>query len=136
MKPLRVALAALAFALTAGLVPGAAAQSWPTKTVKLIAVFPPGGSVDEVARILAQQLSVQTGQSFIVDNKGGASGSIGTGALAKADPDGYTIGVVFDTHAVNPSLIPGLPFDTMRDLTPLLLVGTGAMALVAHVDQP
>jgi len=136
MKPLRVALAALAFALTAGLVPGAAAQSWPTKTVKLIAVFPPGGSVDEVARILAQQLSVQTGQSFIVDNKGGASGSIGTAALAKADPDGYTIGVVFDTHAVNPSLIPGLPFDTMRDLTPLLLVGTGAMALVAHVDQP
>jgi len=136
MKPLRVALAALAFALTAGLVPGAAAQSWPTKPVKLIAVFPPGGSVDEVARILAQQLSVQTGQSFIVDNKGGASGSIGTAALAKADPDGYTIGVVFDTHAVNPSLIPGLPFDTMRDLTPLLLVGTGAMALVAHVDQP
>ena len=74
------------------------------------------------ARILAQQLTEQTGQSFIVDNRGGASGSIGTAALAKADPDGYTLGVVFDTHAVNPSLIPGLPFDTLRDLTPLMLV--------------
>jgi tripartite-type tricarboxylate transporter receptor subunit TctC len=56
--------------------------------------------------------------------------------LAKADPDGYTLGVVFDTHAVNPSLIPNLPFDTTRDLTPIMLVGTGAMALVAHVSEP
>jgi tripartite-type tricarboxylate transporter receptor subunit TctC len=116
--------------------PDAAAQNWPTKPVKLIAVFPAGGSVDQVARILAQQLTVQTGQSFIVDNRGGASGSIGTAAVAKADPDGYTLGVVFDTHAVNPSLIPNLPFDTLKDLSPLMLVGTGAMALVTHVDQP
>ena len=63
-------------------------------------------------------------------------GSIGTALLAKADPDGYTLGVVFDTHAVNPSLIPNLPFDTTRDLTPIMLVGTGAMALVAHVNEP
>jgi len=112
------------------------AQTWPTKPVKVIAVFPPGGSVDQVARILAQQMSIQTGQSFIVENRGGASGSIGTAAVAKAEPDGYTIGVVFDTHAVNPSLIAGLPFDTLKDLTPLMLIGTGAMALVTHVDQP
>src|SRR4029077_11532920 len=97
---------------------------------------PPGGSVDQVARILAQQLSAQTGQQFIVDNRGGASGSIGTAMVAKAEPDGYTLGVVFDTHAVNPSLIPGLTFDTLRDLTPLMLVGTGAMALVTPVSQP
>ena len=116
--------------------PAAFAQAWPTKPVKVIAVFPAGGSVDQVARIIAQQLSTQTGQSFIVDNRGGASGSIGTAAVAKAEPDGYTIGVVFDTHAVNPSLIPNLPFDTLKDLTPLMLVGTGAMALVTHVDQP
>lgn len=64
------------------------------------------------------------------------SGSVGTAALAKADPDGYTIGVVFDTHAVNPSLIPGLPFDTLKDLTPLMMIGTGGMALVANVAQP
>ena len=136
MISLRIALAAAALALAASVVSVAGAQTWPAKPVKVIAVFPAGGSVDQVARIIAQQLSTQTGQSFIVDNRGGASGSIGTAAVAKADPDGYTIGVVFDTHAVNPSLIPNLPFDTLKDLTPLMLVGTGAMALVTHVDQP
>ena len=136
MKSGRVALVALGVVLTACLAQSALAQGWPAKPVKVIAVFPPGGSVDQVARALAQQMSVQTGQSFIVDNRGGASGSIGTAALAKADPDGYTIGVVFDTHAVNPSLIPNLPFDTLKDLTPLMLIGTGGMALVTNVAQP
>jgi tripartite-type tricarboxylate transporter receptor subunit TctC len=136
MTMLRSVLAVLALLLYVGAAPSAVAQNWPTKPVKVIAVFPAGGSVDQVARILAQQLTEQTGQSFIVDNRGGASGSIGTAALAKAEPDGYTIGVVFDTHAVNPTLIPGLPFDTLRDLTPLMLVGTGAMALVTPVAQP
>jgi len=136
MRFLRTFVVASCVAGSAAFTFGADAQTWPTKPVKLIAVFPAGGSVDQVARVLAQQLTIQTGQSFIVDNRGGASGSIGTAALAKADPDGYTLGVVFDTHAVNPSLIPNLPFDTQKDLTPLMLVGTGAMALVAHVDQP
>ena len=136
MKRIHIAIAALMLALDVGVAPQAAAQNWPNKPVKLIAVFPAGGSVDQVARVLAQRLTEQTGQSFIVDNRGGASGSIGTAALAKADPDGYTLGVVFDTHAVNPSLIPGLPFDTLRDLTPLMLVGTGAMALVTNVKEP
>ncbi len=136
MKAIRIALFTAMAALFAALATIAAAQSWPTKPVKVIAVFPAGGSVDQVARVLAQQLSVQTGQSFIVDNRGGASGSIGTAAIAKADPDGYTIGVVFDTHAVNPALIPNLPFDTLKDLTPLMLVGTGGMALVTNVAQP
>ena len=136
MKIVRFALAAVLFALAGPLAPVAEAQNWPAKPVKLISVFPPGGSVDQVARILAQQLTLQTGQSFIVENKAGASGSIGTAALAKADPDGYTLGIVFDTHAVNPSLIPNLSFDTTKDLTPIMLVGTGAMALVAHPSQP
>jgi tripartite-type tricarboxylate transporter receptor subunit TctC len=137
MNTVRLAACAFAVAVSAStLAPEAAAQAWPAKPVKVIAVFPAGGSVDQVARVLAQQLTAQTGQSFVVDNRGGASGSIGTAALAKADPDGYTIGVVFDTHAVNPSLIPGLPYDTLKDLTPLLLVGTGGMALVANAAQP
>jgi tripartite-type tricarboxylate transporter receptor subunit TctC len=102
MKTIRIGLSVLALTLTVGFVPGTAAQTWPAKPVKLIAVFPPGGSVDQVSRIVAQQLTVQTGQTVIVENRGGASGSIGTAALAKADPDGYTLGVVFDTHAVNP----------------------------------
>ena len=133
MMPMSVALL---IALALLFAPAVDAQPWPAKPVKIIAVFPPGGSVDQVARALAQQMSLQTGQSFVVDNRGGASGSIGTAAVAKAEPDGYTLGVVFDTHAVNPSLIPNLPFDTLKDLTPLMLVGTGAMALVANVAQP
>jgi tripartite-type tricarboxylate transporter receptor subunit TctC len=112
---------------------GAAAQAWPTRQpIRLVAVFPPGGSVDQVARILAQPLSQQLGQSVIVENKGGASGSIGTAAVAAAAPDGYTFAVVFDTHAVNPSLIPGLPFDTRKDLAPVVLVGTSAMVLATN----
>jgi tripartite-type tricarboxylate transporter receptor subunit TctC len=136
MKTARIAFAALSLVVLAAVAPIAAAQNWPAKPVKVISVFPPGGSVDQVARILAQQLTLQTGQTFIVENRGGASGSIGTAAVAKADPDGYTIGVVFDTHAVNPSLIPNLPFDTTRDLTPIMLVGKGGMALVTHPSQP
>ena len=136
MKALCSTLVAVGAAVATMLAPSAAAQVWPIKPVKVIAVFPAGGSVDQVARILSQQLSLQTGQSFIVDNRGGASGSIGTAALAKSDPDGYTIGVVFDTHAVNPSLIANMPFDTLKDLTPLMLIGTGGMALVTNVAQP
>jgi len=114
----------------------AAAQAWPTRQpIKLVAVFPPGGSVDQVARILAQPLSQQLGQSVIVENKGGASGSIGTAAVAAAPPDGYTFAVVFDTHGVNPSLIPGLPFDTRKDLAPVVLVGTSAMVLATNAGS-
>ena len=112
------------------------AQVWPAKPVRMVAVFPPGGSVDQVARVLSQQLSTQLNQTFIVDNKGGASGSIGTADVARAAPDGYTFAVVFDTHAVNPSLIPNLPFNTTKDLVPVILIGTSPMAIVAHVSQP
>jgi tripartite-type tricarboxylate transporter receptor subunit TctC len=114
----------------------ASAQQWPTKPVKLISVFPPGGSVDQVARILGAQLTVQMGQQFIVENRGGAAGSIGTQAVATAPPDGYTFGVVFDTHAVNPLLIPNLSFDTLKDLAPVMLVGTSPMAIVTQANQP
>ena len=108
-------------------------QAWPARQpIKFVAVFPPGGSVDQVARILSQPLSQQLGQSIIVENKGGASGSIGTAAVAAAAPDGYTFGVVFDTHGVNPSLIPGLPFDTRKDLAPVILIGTSAMVLATY----
>ena len=114
----------------------ASAQAWPTKQpIKMVAVFPPGGSVDQVARILAQQLSVQIGQSVIVENRGGASGAIGTAAVAQSAPDGYTFAVVFDTHGVNPSLNPHLPYDTKKDLVPLVLVGTSPMVLATHVNS-
>ena len=123
-----------AFAMTAATLLAAPlsamAQAWPTKQpIKFVAVFPPGGSVDQVARILAVPLSQQLGQNIIVENKGGASGSIGTAAVAAAPADGYTFAVVFDTHGVNPTLIPGMPFDTRKDLAPVALIGTSAMVL-------
>ncbi|MEP7157056.1 MAG: tripartite tricarboxylate transporter substrate binding protein [Betaproteobacteria bacterium] len=108
------------------------AQTWPTKPVKIIAVFPPGGSVDTVARILSFQLSKQLGQQFVVDNKGGASGSIGTALVAKSPADGHTFAVVFDTHGVNPSLIPNLPYDTLKDLAPVMIVGTSPMVIAKY----
>ncbi|MBL8302973.1 MAG: tripartite tricarboxylate transporter substrate binding protein [Ideonella sp.] len=115
----------------------AQAQAWPSKQpIRLVAVFPPGGSVDQVARILATPLAQQLGQSVVVDNKGGASGSIGTAMVAAAPADGYTFAVVFDTHGVNPALIPNLPFDTRRDLAAVALIGTGAMVLATHADSP
>ena len=113
-----------------------AQAAWPTRgPIRLVAVFPPGGSVDQVARILAQPLSQQLGQTVIVDNKGGASGAIGTDAVVRAAPDGYTFAVVFDTHGVNPSLMPNLPYDTRRDLVPVILVGTSAMVLATNAQS-
>ncbi len=109
--------------------------AWPNKPIKLVAVFPPGGSVDQVARILAVPLSQQLGQNVIVENKGGASGSIGTAAVANGPADGYTFAVVFDTHGVNPSLIPNMPFDTRKDLVPITLIGTSAMVLATHTGS-
>ncbi len=113
----------------------ALAQTWPDKPIRLISVFPPGGSVDQVARVLAQQLSKQIGQSVIVENVGGASGSIGTAAVARAVPDGSTFGVVFDTHGTNPGLIPNISFDTIKDLEHVTLIGTSPMALVASAKS-
>jgi tripartite-type tricarboxylate transporter receptor subunit TctC len=114
----------------------ALAQAWPTKQpIKLVVVFPPGGSVDQVARILQIPLQQALGQTVIVENKGGASGSIGAASVASSAPDGYTFGVVFDTHAVNPSLIPNLPFDTKRDLADVILIGKSAMVLATPVGS-
>jgi tripartite-type tricarboxylate transporter receptor subunit TctC len=124
--------------VAAAWLPGVAqAQAWPGKQpIKLVAVFPPGGSVDQVARILAPVLQQRLGQSVVVDNKGGASGSIGTAAVVNSPPDGYTFAVVFDTHGVNPSLIPSLPYDTRRDLAAVSLIGTGAMVITTVATSP
>jgi tripartite-type tricarboxylate transporter receptor subunit TctC len=126
----------LAVAAAAAFPLHALAQAWPMKQpVKLVAVFPPGGSVDQVARILALQLQTQLGQTVIVDNKGGASGAIGTAQVAQAAADGYTYAVVFDTHAVNPALIPNLNFDARKDLEPIALIGTAPMVLATNVGS-
>jgi tripartite-type tricarboxylate transporter receptor subunit TctC len=112
------------------------AQAWPTKQpIKLVVVFPPGGSVDQVARVLQVPLQLALGQTVIVENKGGASGAIGTAQVAQAPADGYTFGMVFDTHAVNPSLISNMTFDTKRDLLDIILIGKSAMVLATPIGS-
>jgi tripartite-type tricarboxylate transporter receptor subunit TctC len=114
----------------------AAAQSWPTRPVKFIVPFPPGGSVDPLARLLGAKLSDALGQQFIVENRPGASGSLGATVAARSPADGYTFLFVFDTHAVNPALIPDMPFNTEKDLAPVMLVGTAPMAIATKADKP
>jgi tripartite-type tricarboxylate transporter receptor subunit TctC len=131
----RVVLALFA-ASTLGLSGMALAQDWPARqAIKLVAVFPPGGSVDQVSRLLAPYLQQELGQNVIVENKGGASGSIGAAQVAGAAPDGYTFAVVFDTHGVNPALMPSLPFDSRKDLSTVVVVGTSPMVLATPVGS-
>ncbi len=135
MKKSTPVLFAAAVALATLFATPAWAQAWPTRgPIKLVAVFPPGGSVDQVSRILAPSLQQQLGQSVVVENKGGASGAIGTAAVAQSTPDGYTFAVVFDTHGVNPSLNPNLGYDARKDLAAVAQIGTSAMVLATHAD--
>ncbi len=129
--------AAIALAGAFLLFPAAAQKTdWPTKPVRFIAPFPPGGTVDPLARLVGARLTAALGPQFIVDNRPGGSGSLGAGMAAKATPDGYTFLFVFDTHAVNPSLIPNLPFDTVKDLAPVMLVSTAPNVIVTNAAKP
>ena len=135
---MRISLRVVAAALVALAVLPAFAQKtdWPTRPVRFIVPFPPGGTVDPLARLVGSKLTPVLGQQFIVDNRTGASGAIGTGLAAKANPDGYTFVFVFDTHAVNPSLIPNLPYDTVKDFAPVMLIATAPNAIVTNPAKP
>jgi tripartite-type tricarboxylate transporter receptor subunit TctC len=132
----RGVLAALLAGLVTTLPAAAWAQAWPAKPVRFVVPFPPGGSVDPLARLMGTKLGEALGQQFIVENKPGASGSIGAAFVAKAPADGYTFVFVFDTHAVNPTLIPSMPFDTAKDLAPVTLIGTAPMAIATGAGKP
>ena len=112
------------------------AADWPNKPVRFIVPFPPGGSVDPLARLTGARLNAVLGQQFVVDNRTGGSGAIGTALAAKSAPDGYTYAFIFDTHAVNPTLIPNLPYDTLKDLASVMLVGTAPMVLTTNPAKP
>jgi tripartite-type tricarboxylate transporter receptor subunit TctC len=114
----------------------AAAQDWPSKPVKFIVPFPPGGSVDPLARLAGAKLGDALKAQFIVENRAGAGGTVGTAAAAKSSPDGYTFVFVFDSHAINPFLVPNLPFDTARDFAPVMLVGTAPYAIATQAGKP
>jgi tripartite-type tricarboxylate transporter receptor subunit TctC len=118
------------------LVGAAQAQDWPNKVVKFVSPYPPGGSVDPLARVLAAKIGESTKQQFIVENRTGASGVIGTDYVAKSAPDGYTFVFIFDTHAVHQALNPNLPFDPLKDFEPVMIVGTAPMAITTGTMKP
>ncbi|MBN9408264.1 MAG: tripartite tricarboxylate transporter substrate binding protein [Burkholderiales bacterium] len=130
--------AAVAMALgVAGAAPALAQQAWPNKPVRIIVPFPAGGSTDLVARYIAQGLSDKLGQQFIVDNRGGAGGNIGTDAVAKAAPDGYTIGLSTSGPLVNNKfLYKSMPFDSEKDLAPIALVCEIPLVIAANPRVP
>ncbi len=108
------------------------AQQFPTRPVRLVVPYPPGGANDIVARLLAPIMGEQLGQNVVVDNRGGGNTIIGSELVATAAPNGHTILIIAAGHAINPSLYPKLPYDTARDFAPIALVGDGAYVLVAH----
>ena len=114
---------------------GARAAAWPAGPIRIIVPFPAGGSVDAVARTVAPGLQQRLGATVFIDNIAGASGSIGAAVAVRAAPDSHTWLAVFDSHAVNPSFIPNLPFDTRTDLVPVYLVGTAPHILATHPSR-
>ena len=123
---------ALALLTAAGTVRAADAQAFPQRPIRFIVPFPPGGGNDIVGRIVAQKLAEGLGQSVVVDNRGGAGGTIGTNMAAKAPADGYTMLVNNISLAVNATLFPKLPYDTLRELAPVSLIGRQPNMVVVH----
>ena len=120
----------------AALATPSAAQSWPTKPVKIVVPFGPGGPADVYARIVAQGLTEALNQQFIIDNKPGAGALIGTEVVAKAAPDGYTLLMMSNTHTVNETLFAKRPYDLMRDLIPVAPVNSSDLVMVVHPSVP
>ena len=131
---LRRMLAAVALAATAA---AAMAQDYPTKPIRLIVPFPPGGGTDIMSRVVAQKLGETNKWTIVVDNRPGAGGNIGVDAAAHSAPDGYTI-VMGQTSnlAINPTLFKSLPYDPLKDLVPVVLVGEGPIAIAVRAESP
>jgi len=114
----------------------AAEAGYPERPVRVIVTFPAGGGTDIVARMVFQKVAERSGATFVIDNRGGAGGTIGTELAARALPDGYTIAVVSGSHTINPGLYKKLAFDSVRDFAPVAMLVTGPGLLVVHPSLP
>jgi tripartite-type tricarboxylate transporter receptor subunit TctC len=121
---------ALSFAFAVG------AQTYPQKPVRITVPYPPGGTVDLVARHLAQQMGTQVGQQVIVENRAGANGTIGSDFVAKAAPDGYTLLVQASIFVINPLFLKNVPYDVQRDFAPVSNIGSVPLLVTAHPSVP
>ena len=128
----------IAFSLIAPFIAApVAAENYPSRTVTVVVPFPSGGSVDGVARILVQKLNETVGQHFIVENRaGGASGTVGANAVARAAPDGYTLLVSASVHVINPFLYKNVPYDVVKDFTPVMLLADGPLIVSTTPSVP
>jgi tripartite-type tricarboxylate transporter receptor subunit TctC len=113
-----------------------AQQAYPAKPVRIVSIFPPGGGNDAICRAVAPKLAERFKQQFIVENRPGANGIVGTEVTARAAPDGYTFALIPSAHAVNASLYKKLPYDSIRDFTPITLVGSSPLILAVHPTLP
>jgi tripartite-type tricarboxylate transporter receptor subunit TctC len=130
-------LAGVAALSSAALARPACAQDYPQRPVRMIVPYAPGGASDILARLIQPHLDRELGQAFIVDNRGGGASQVGTQAVARAAPDGYTIGVIHSAFVINPGLFAGkLPYDTQRDFAPVSLLATTPLVLVVHPSVP
>jgi tripartite-type tricarboxylate transporter receptor subunit TctC len=130
--PIRAAIAAVVICVAGA----AVAQTYPVKPVRVVIPWPPGGSNDIVGRIVAQKLSELAGHQFVIDNRGGASGIIGSEAVAKSPADGYTIMVTSATHVANPHLYKKVPFDALKDFTGIAPLSVQVGMLAVHPSLP
>ena len=133
---MRTLIRLTATAALLGVAAVAGAQAYPSKPVRMIIAWPPGGANDIAGRIVAQKLTENTGQQFVVDNRGGASGILGSDVVAKSPPDGYTIMVHSTTHVSNPHLYSKVPYDTMKDFVGVSPLGRQVGMLVVHPSLP
>lgn len=113
-----------------------AQPAYPQKPIRMVVPFPPGGGTDILARLLGQKMTETLGQQIIIDNRGGAGGTIGTDIAAKATPDGYTLILVSGSHAINPSLYEKLPYDSIDDFAPITQIATSPGILVVNPSLP
>ena len=113
-----------------------AQPNYPDKPIRFVVPYPPGGGTDVIARIVQVRLQAALGQNVLIENKGGAGGSLGTDVVAKAAPDGYTVLFTLSSHTINPAIFPKLPFDTQKDFEPIGLVASLPQILVANIALP
>jgi tripartite-type tricarboxylate transporter receptor subunit TctC len=130
---LRLALALLVLAVLSG---DSRAQTWPTGPVRIVVPFAAGGAIDTVARLIGQKLSEQLKQPVVIENRPGAGGNVGTDAVAKSAPDGYTLLLTTNGHAISPSLYRKLPYDPVRDFAPVTQLHASTLVLVAGKKLP
>jgi tripartite-type tricarboxylate transporter receptor subunit TctC len=127
---------AAALAIVLGCAGGASAQGWPNRSIRMIVPYTPGGYTDLMARLVGQKISDALGQPIVFENKPGANAIIGTDVVAKAAPDGYTFGTVIAAHAVNATLNPKLPYDTLKDFSYVSLMSVAPLIMIAHPSLP